>query len=51
MLRANNCQKGISTDVAVKYLKAANFNASKAVDIYKNYQVMKQSTPFVFDLS
>ena len=50
MLRANNCQKGISTDDAVKYLKAANFNATKAVDIYKNYQVTKQSTRFIFGM-
>ena len=43
MLRANNDQEAMSMDNAMLYLRAANFNSSKAVDIYKNYQVMKQA--------
>ena len=42
MLRANNDQEAMSMDNAMLYLRAANFNSSKAVDIYKNYQVTKQ---------
>ena len=43
MLRANNDQEAMSMDNAMLYLRAANFNSSKAVDIYKNHQVTKQT--------
>ena len=39
MLRAEKGEDAIELSVAMKYLKAAKFSATKALDIYKNYQV------------
>ena len=40
MFRAGSNQEAIVMEDAVKYLRASKFNASKAIDIYKNHQVL-----------
>ncbi len=39
ILRAERGEDSIEMGVAMKYLKAARYDANKAMDIYKNYQV------------
>ncbi len=39
LLRAEKGEDSIEMGVAMKYLKAARYDANKAMDIYKNYQV------------
>ena len=44
MLRADNSdESSIATEDALRYLRAAKFNSSKAIEIYKNYQVLEVS--------
>lgn len=39
LLRAQTGQTGIEMAEALRYLKACHFNSTKALEIYKNYQV------------
>ena len=40
MLRANGSeQSSIATEDALRYLRAAKYNSTRAIEIYKNYQV------------
>jgi len=39
MLRAQQGQEAVLMEEAMKCLRAAQFNAAKAVEIYRNYQV------------
>ena len=39
MLRANSSENSIGTEDALRYLKAAQFNSIRAIEMYKNYQV------------
>ena len=41
MHRANYGKESIAMDDAMRYLKAVRFNASKAIELYKNYQVRR----------
>ena len=57
MLRANSSseQSSIATEDALRYLRAAKYNSTKAIEIYKNYQVCPihwcgKFTQFVFGI-
>ena len=42
-MRASNGQRSIAMDDAMRYLKASHFNASRAIEMYKNYEVTRSS--------
>ena len=43
MLRANGSeQSSIATEDALRYLRAAKYNSTRALEIYKNYQVREK---------
>ena len=39
LLRAHAGQEAINVDEAVRYLKPCQFQANKALEVYKNYHV------------
>lgn len=39
LFRAEKGEDAIELAVAIKYLKAARYDTTKAMDIYKNYEV------------
>lgn len=43
MLRANGSEESsIATEDALRYLRAAKYNSTRAIEIYKNYQVSRE---------